>query len=95
VKPSSKQSSCSVYSSTVNMEKICSSETSDEFHGTRRRHIPEDSTFHTHRRENFKSYKLNNSSILIITITLLVYAEFEVLSLNSPGGTEKTHKGTQ
>jgi hypothetical protein len=36
--------SCSAYASTLNMEAICSSETSVDFQRTTRRYIPEDST---------------------------------------------------
>jgi hypothetical protein len=36
-------------------ELIYSSETSVDFQQTTRRYIPEDSTFHNHRSENFKS----------------------------------------
>jgi hypothetical protein len=42
--------------STLNMEAICSSETSVETQQTTRRHIPEDDTLHNHRCENLKSY---------------------------------------
>jgi hypothetical protein len=34
------------------MEAVHSSETSAKFYQTTRRHIPEDSTLHSHRREN-------------------------------------------
>jgi hypothetical protein len=37
--------SCSAYSLTLKMEKICSSETSVHFQRTTRRYIPEDSAF--------------------------------------------------
>jgi hypothetical protein len=42
--------------STLNMEAIRSSETSVHTKFTWR-HIPEDGIFHSHRRENLKSYK--------------------------------------
>jgi hypothetical protein len=42
----------------MEMEAICSSETSVETQRTTRRHIPEDGTLHNHRCENLKSYKL-------------------------------------
>jgi hypothetical protein len=38
------------------MEAICSTETSVDFQRITRRYIPEDSTRHKHRCENFKSY---------------------------------------
>jgi hypothetical protein len=43
-------------SSTLEMEAICSSETSVETQRTTRRHIPEDDILHKHRCENLKSY---------------------------------------
>jgi hypothetical protein len=43
-------------SSTLNMEAICSSETSVATQQTTRRHIPEDDTLHNHHCENLKSY---------------------------------------
>jgi hypothetical protein len=46
--------SCSAYSSTLNMEAICSSETSLDFQRTARRYNPEDGTIHNHRWENSK-----------------------------------------
>jgi hypothetical protein len=48
--------SCSAYSSTLKKEAICSSETSVDFQRTTRLYIPEDSTLHTHRSEDLKSY---------------------------------------
>jgi hypothetical protein len=42
--------------SALEMEAICSSETSVHTTSTRR-HIPEDGILHSHRRENLKSYK--------------------------------------
>jgi hypothetical protein len=47
--------SCSVYSSTLKMEAIYSSDTSVEFQRTTSRFIPEGSTLHNHRCENLKS----------------------------------------
>jgi hypothetical protein len=44
-----------LFSSTLKMEAIRSSETSVNTTSTRR-HIPEDSFLHSHRRENLKSY---------------------------------------
>jgi hypothetical protein len=43
-------------SSTLKMETICFSETSDETRRTTRRHFPEDDTLSNHRCENLKSY---------------------------------------
>jgi hypothetical protein len=51
--------SCLVYSSTLKMEALFSSETSIDIERTTRRYIPEDSTLHNHRCENLKSYKYN------------------------------------
>jgi hypothetical protein len=48
--------SCWAYSSTLNMEAICSSETSVDVQWTTRRYIPEDGTLHNHRCENPKFY---------------------------------------
>jgi hypothetical protein len=44
-------------SSTLKMEAIRSSETSDATQRTTRRHIEEDDTLHNHSCENLKSYK--------------------------------------
>jgi hypothetical protein len=46
-------------SSTLNMEAICSSETSFNARSTQR-HIPEDEILHFHRCESLKSYKWTN-----------------------------------
>jgi hypothetical protein len=43
--------------STLKMEAIRSSETSVQSTRSTRRHISEDGILHSHRRENFKSYK--------------------------------------
>jgi hypothetical protein len=40
------------------MEAICSSKKLADFQRTSRRYIQEDGTFHNHRCENLKSYKL-------------------------------------
>jgi hypothetical protein len=45
-----------LFSSTLNMETICSSETSVDTQWTTRRYIPEVVTLHNHRCENLKSY---------------------------------------
>jgi hypothetical protein len=50
--------SCLAYSSTLKMEASSSSETSVGFWLTTLSSIPEDSTLHNHRCENFKSYIL-------------------------------------
>jgi hypothetical protein len=42
--------------STLNMEAICSSETSDDTQRITRRYIPKAVTLHNHRCENLKSY---------------------------------------
>jgi hypothetical protein len=47
---------CSRGFSTLKMEAIRSSETS-VYTGSTRHHIPENGIFHSHRRENLKSYK--------------------------------------
>jgi hypothetical protein len=47
------------YSLTLNMEAICSSETSVDFQRNTRRYNPEDITLHNHRCENLKSYILS------------------------------------
>jgi hypothetical protein len=46
-----------VYSSTLKMEAICSSETSVDFQFTTQPCIPDDNTFHKNGCENLKSYK--------------------------------------
>jgi hypothetical protein len=58
--PASALVSCSAYSSTLNIEEICSSETSADIQQTTRRYMPEDSTlnFAEIRTEN-----LMNSSL--------------------------------
>jgi hypothetical protein len=48
--------SCKAYYSTLEMEAICSSETSVDFQRATLRYIPEDSALHSHRCENLKSY---------------------------------------
>jgi hypothetical protein len=45
--------SCSVYSSTLKMVAICSSETSVDFQRTKRRYVSDDRTLHNHCCENF------------------------------------------
>jgi hypothetical protein len=45
-----------LFSSTLKMEAICSSETSFATQQTTRRHFPEDNTLHNHRCEDLKSY---------------------------------------
>jgi hypothetical protein len=47
-----------MFSLTLKMEAICSSETSVETRRTIRRDIPEDDTPHNHRCENLKSYNI-------------------------------------
>jgi hypothetical protein len=46
---------CLVYSSTLKIEVICSSETSVDFQRTTWRYIPEDRTLHNHRSEDLNS----------------------------------------
>jgi hypothetical protein len=48
--------SCSVYSSALKMEATCFSKISVDFQRTTRRYIPENSTLHSQRCENLKSY---------------------------------------
>jgi hypothetical protein len=48
----------SLFFSTLNMETIYSSETSDDTQRTTWRYIPEDGTLHNHRCENAKSYNM-------------------------------------
>jgi hypothetical protein len=48
--------SCSVWSSTLKMETIYSSDTSVDFQRTTRRYIPENSTLRNHRGEDLRSY---------------------------------------
>jgi hypothetical protein len=52
--------SCLAYSSTLNMEATCSSETSGDFQQPTWRYIPEDTAVHNHRCENLKSYIMVN-----------------------------------
>jgi hypothetical protein len=65
--------SCSAYSSTLNIEAICSSETSADFQRTARHYIPEDSTLHNHCCENPKSYKVEELSWEYPLLWNLVY----------------------
>jgi hypothetical protein len=53
--------SCLAYSSTLQMEAACSSETSVHFHETTQSDIPEDKTLHSHRCENVKCKIKKNS----------------------------------
>jgi hypothetical protein len=46
---------CLAYSSTLNIEATCFSETSMEFQTARRRYIPEDRTLYNHLRENLNN----------------------------------------
>jgi hypothetical protein len=48
--------SYSAYSSTLEMEATCFSETSAHFQRATRRYIPEDRTLHNHRCKNLRSY---------------------------------------
>jgi hypothetical protein len=57
--------SCLAYSSTMNMETICSSQTSVDFQRTTTRYIPRGRTLQNHRRENLKSYSLTSSTIRV------------------------------
>jgi hypothetical protein len=56
---------CLVYSSTLKMEAIYSSETSVDSQRTEGRYIPEDRTLHNYRCENLKSCILYFSPIFI------------------------------
>jgi hypothetical protein len=47
--------SCLDYSSSLEMEAVCSSETSVDFQLTTERYISEDTTIHNHRYDNLKS----------------------------------------
>lgn len=51
------------FSSTPNMEVICSSETSACFRRTTRRNIPQERTLHNHRCGNLKFYDLHILSV--------------------------------
>jgi hypothetical protein len=53
-------------SSTLKMEKICSSETSVDTQRITRCYIPEDVTLHNYRCENFKSYSDSITYVLIL-----------------------------
>jgi hypothetical protein len=44
------------YSSTVNIEAQCSSQTSEDFYQITLHHITEDDTVHSHRIENLTPY---------------------------------------
>jgi hypothetical protein len=50
--------SCLAYSSILELEATCSSETSVDFQLTKRRYTPGDRTLHDYRCENLKSYIL-------------------------------------
>jgi hypothetical protein len=65
-----------LFSSTLKMEAICSSETPVATQHTTRRHIPEDDTLHNHRCENLKSYGVSlvwKDYYLLITLGLYVW----------------------
>jgi hypothetical protein len=49
---------CTTCSSMLSIKAICSSETSVNCHQASRRHIPEDHTLHSHRRENLRFHVL-------------------------------------
>jgi hypothetical protein len=51
---------CSVYSATIKVEAICSSETSADFQRTTWCNVPEDSTLYNYGCENLKSHKVFN-----------------------------------
>jgi hypothetical protein len=57
-------------SSTLQMEAMCSSETSVGTQRTKRRHMPEDDTLHNHRCEHLKSYKV----ITLLTVIFVMSA---------------------
>jgi hypothetical protein len=57
--------SCLAYSSTLKMEAIRPSETSDDFHRITRRFISEDKTLHSDRCENLQS-NLSQSTALFL-----------------------------
>jgi hypothetical protein len=78
------------YSSTLK-EAICSSEMFVCFHGTTRCYIPEDTTLHSHRCDNFKSNtcslreirchtsrSLQQSDIILIFNIFIITAIFEM-----------------
>jgi hypothetical protein len=66
-----------IFSSTLKMEAIGSSETSVATQQTTRRHIPEDDTLHNHRSENLKSYKENSGFNDKVKITYLETLEWK------------------
>jgi hypothetical protein len=55
------------YPSNLKKKATCSSETSVDFQRTTRRYIPEDSTPHSHRRDNLKSYEPTRVRIAALT----------------------------
>jgi hypothetical protein len=61
------------------MEAAATSETSVNFYQTTRRNNPEDNHLHSRRRENLKSHKVNEVSVLI---TYLLLYEFKKLNVN-------------
>jgi hypothetical protein len=70
--PAFKLDPCSVYSSTLKMEAICSSETSVGFQRTTRRYIPEDNTLSNHRCESLKSYMITVCSSFCIVLRVML-----------------------
>jgi hypothetical protein len=71
--------SSSGYFLTPKMEAACSSETSLNIQRTTRRCIPKDSTLHTHRCENLKSYNIFSScpkKMLPVVFAFIHYLDY-------------------
>jgi hypothetical protein len=58
----------SPYFSTLKMEAICSSETSDDTQRTTRRYFPEDGTLHNHRCEYLRSHTTRDVFLAVMYV---------------------------